>query len=115
MFKPGDKIMVSHRKLFPNDQQRYFTGLVDAYEHGLVKATGHSWAREPNMGEVVRKEGMRTKIFSLTAGTVMAYHLPDSVDMSHLRFEALAWEVIVTDGNYRMDLAEYVHGGELHA
>ena len=47
ILQPGDKILVTHRRLFTDDAPRLFLGVVDHYEDGLILVTGHSWIRSP--------------------------------------------------------------------
>jgi len=46
ILQEGDKIMVVHRRLFENDKARYFIGIVDGYENGIIKVSGHTWIKE---------------------------------------------------------------------
>jgi hypothetical protein len=83
----GNKLLIVHRRLFENDSPRFFIGTLDGFEDGIAKVTGHSWIRDSFTGAVFRKEGKRTKIFSIIAGTVLTYQLPDSLDLSTIRFD----------------------------
>ena len=103
----GAKLLVCHRRLFREDQPRFFAGVVKASESGLVKATGYSWTRDPAHG-FRRKEGERTKIVALNSGMIIAYELPMEISIEKLRIEQLGGHaVVLTDGaEFRMDLAE---------
>jgi hypothetical protein len=73
ILKEGDKILVGHRRLFDKDAVRFFIGQVEAFEAGLVKTTGHSYVRDAMGGQVVEKAEQRTKILSLSSGTLIVY------------------------------------------
>jgi hypothetical protein len=108
MLNTGDKILVSHRRLFDEDQPRYFVGEVVGYDAGVVMVSGYSWVREPFSGGCSRKDDRRTKVLSLTSGSVLAYRLPESLDVGELRIElADEHSLTLTDGQaFRMDLTE---------
>ena len=104
----GDKLLVVHRRLFAGDAVRFFTCTVKEYEDGIARVTGHTWIRDPVGGNMLRKDDESTKIVALSAGSVMAYVLPLSADMSTLTFEVDdrggLW---LTDGaGFKMDLRE---------
>ena len=76
LLNEGDKILVAHRRLFARDEARFFLGRVDAYEAGVVKVTGHSYVRDMFAGKMLEKAELRTKLLSLSSGTLMVYLLP---------------------------------------
>ncbi|MBI3542488.1 MAG: hypothetical protein HY075_04345 [Deltaproteobacteria bacterium] len=111
ILEPGLKVMIVHRRLFETDHHRFFTGVVDAYEQGIVKVMGNSWIYDVFTGEPKRKEGKRTKIFSIASGTVMLYELPETAQMDSLAFEFdKDRRLILCDGRHlRLDLTESGH------
>ena len=103
----GSKVLVSHRRLFESDQSRYFIGVVEGYEHGVARVSGHTWTRESYRGTVCRKNGIRTKIIALASGTVIVYQLPTGVNMEALVFEHEGTRMYLRDGGtFEMDLTE---------
>ena len=50
MLEAGNKLLVAHRRMFESEQPRYFVGEVVAYDSGIVKLAGYSFARD-NMSE----------------------------------------------------------------
>lgn len=107
LIEPGSKLLVCHRRLFAEDQSRFFVGTVEGSEEALVKVTGFSWMRDPRHG-FVRKNDRCTKIISLGSGAVIVYELPGEVLVEDLRIEQPGgYAVTMTDGRkFRMDLAE---------
>ena len=107
----GDKILAVHRRLFREDQPRYFTGVVDRCEDGLALVTGHSWVREPVSGEILRKPDRRQKLISLNSGTLILYRLDRRVRMENLEMRhGPTNEVVLSDGaELAVDLTERAH------
>jgi len=104
----GDKLLVVHRRLFAGDAVRFFTCKVEEYEDGIVRVSGHTWIRDPVGGRMLRKQDESTKIVALSAGSIMAYVLPQSADMSTLTFEVdERGGLWLSDGaGFKMDLRE---------
>ena len=74
----GDKVLVVQRRLFQEDEPRYFVGTVDAYDTGVALVTGRTWARDRVSAVMVEKDDVRTKIIPLSSGTFLGYRLPQS-------------------------------------
>jgi hypothetical protein len=111
LLNESDLVLVAHRRLFEKDETRFFVGRVDAYEAGIIKATGYSFIKDVMGGRVVRKEEARTKLVSLLSGTVLVYQLPAEAQLENIEF---IWEdnnqLQVTDGKlFSIDLAEGPH------
>jgi hypothetical protein len=114
ILKEGDKLLVAHRRLFETDECRFFVGCVDAYENGIVKATGRSFVRVVAGGRVIEKPEERTKILSLSSGTLMVYQLPESLPLEAVKFKAADSRLWLTDGkDFTMDLAESPRNGQV--
>jgi hypothetical protein len=114
MLKEGDKVMVAHRRLFPGDVAHYFIGRVDAYDCGVVKVTGHSYIRDLVTGRMIEKMEPRTKILSLTSGTLLVYQLPDSTVLEQVTFNWEEGRLVVSDGQqFTMNLGEFTHRGHV--
>ena len=112
ILQKGDCLMVVHRRLFPNDTVRFFTCEVDEYENGLVRVTGHSWVRDTIGGRTIRKDEKRTKMLSLSSGTLIVYRLPAEARIATLGFEedgqGGTW--LIDGAGFRMDLREHWAG-----
>ena len=108
LLSEGDKVLVAHRRLFPEDLPRFFTGTVMVYVDGVMKVSGHTWIREPMHGIVIRKPDKRTKIFSVMSGTLFVYELPYSCSVDSLEMEHDDdGELWLVDGKgLRMNLSE---------
>ena len=109
LIEKGEKLLVAHRRLYESDIERYFLGVVDAYDQGLVRVTGYTWQHDIVHGRLVRKEDKRCKIFSLTAGNLISYVLPAHVDTAMLRIEQHKQHLLLTDGNtVTLDISDRV-------
>ncbi len=108
ILQEGDKILVAHRRLFENDKSRYFVGVVDGYESGIIKVSGYTWTKEQFGGNFVKKSDRRTKILSISSGTLMIYELPQILDLNTLQLKHVkdGQDFLMDNSNFRMDLAE---------
>lgn len=103
----NDKMLISHRRLFKEDASRFFTGIVEAYQDGLVRLSGYSWQHSMIQSEVVKKEDKRTKIISLSSGMFICYQLPFTVEMEQLHLTYQKQGYSLSDGkDFTMDLTE---------
>lgn len=109
MLKPGDKLLIAHRRLFEEDQPRFFVGRVVAYADGIAKVAGHAWVKERVRGDFGRKPDERIKFVPLTSGSVMAYELPAAVDLARLVMRSTKLGLVFTDdAGFTMDLTDRV-------
>jgi len=111
ILQPGSKVLIVHRRLFREDQPRYFVGQIEEYENGIVSVTGFTWIRDPFKGTLLKKQDLRTKIVSLSSGTFLVYRLATDVDLTQLTIESDGCSnVCLTDGReLSIDLTENVH------
>lgn len=105
----GTKLFISHRRLFKDDQPRFFFGVTDHYSDGIAKVTGYTWTRDPTHG-FQKKHDCRTKIVALTSGTLIIYEISEETDIDNLRIDQPdAHTVLATDGSsFKMDLSERI-------
>ena len=110
VLKAGNRILVVHRRLFEGDIARFFLGVVDAYEAGLARVTGFTFVREALEGKVLRKPEARTKILSLSSGTLIVYSLPDDLAIENVHIRAGDGKLVLTDGgSFDINLAEHTY------
>ncbi len=106
----GDLLLVVHRRLFERDSSRFFVGNVETYEDGIVRVTGYTFVRDPVGGTVSRKNDIRTKLFSLSSGTLIVYLLPRELKLDSVQLASEDATLTLTCGDeYRMDLSEWAH------
>lgn len=114
LLSPNESIFVAHRRLFEKDTARFFVGRVDAYDAGIVRATGHTYVRDNMSGAMLEKAETRTKLFSVASGTLIFYVLPTNVNLSELRFVDDDGRLSLLDGKgFSMNLSDSVRGGQV--
>ena len=110
LLQSEDKLLVVHRRLFERDGSRFFIGRVEDFDAGIVRVAGYTFVRDPVGGTVSRKNDVRTKLFSLSSGTLMVYVLPRDLDLTSARLVADEASLTLTAGSsFRMDLSEWAH------
>jgi hypothetical protein len=103
----GDKLLVSHRRLFQGDEVRYFVGRVTGHEGGVIKLVGHTYLRDFTSGLVTKKDEVSTKLYSLSSGTILVYQLPADTQLDRIIFEGTDGHLLVTDGaSLELNLSE---------
>lgn len=112
ILESGNNILIAHRRIFEGDLSRYFIGIVDGYEAGIVRATGYSWSVDCLRGEMHKKSDWRTKILSITSGTLIVYQLPQELDIEQVDIQHVKHgSTILSDGgNFSMDLSDRISG-----
>ncbi len=82
--QPGDKVLLSHRRMFTNDKSRFFVGTVVGFNenNGLLKVAGFSMSQPIGTSHFSKKTNLNTKIVSLTSGSLIAYQLPEKIDVA---------------------------------
>lgn len=109
--KQGDVLLIVHRRMFDGDESRYFVGEIDANNDVLVQVTGYTWSKDPTTNIFIKKDGERTKIFSLSSGTFIVYKLKNNCDCGSLEIvHGSKNDVLLVDKNGTiMDLTEKHH------
>ncbi len=107
----GNRLLICHRRLFNDDHSRYFIGVAEAYESGMVKMSGYTWLRDHINGTFQTRQDLRTKIMSLSSGTLICYLLPDEFDPNDALFEQLGNHIWLVDksSQFKMELTEGVY------
>ena len=107
MLESGDLLLICYRRLFSNDENRFFLGKVDDYQAGIVKITGHSFLRDSVTGKMAEKSDLATKILSISSGSLIVYQLPSTLVLADLRFEQKMMQLILLDDHgFSLDLTE---------
>ncbi|MDX1952433.1 MAG: hypothetical protein SFY81_09620 [Verrucomicrobiota bacterium] len=107
ILKPGEKIHVIHRRNYDKDQHRHFIGVVDAYEGGIARVSGHTYTVDTTTFKFLRRPELRTRIIAL-ASDVLINIIPTSVDLEKITYRQEKKAVRVTDGSdWHLDLSEF--------
>jgi len=108
VIKPGDKILIVHRRLFEKDNTRFFIGGVEEYDGRLAKVTGFTFSQDLGTGHVHKKADPRTKIVAIGSGTVLAYLLTGDPQIDKLQFVHTGSKLsLIDDAGFKMDLTEH--------
>ena len=103
----GAKILVLHRRMFDGDPGRFFAGVVEGYEAGIVRMCGHTWIHDEFQGLFLRRSDERTWVLSLASSAFLLCVLPSTADLDSLRFSLENGDLFVGDARgWRMELSE---------
>jgi hypothetical protein len=109
ILSPGEKIHVIHRRQLEKEVHRHFVGVVDAYENGVARVSGHVYTVDITKLKFFRRPEPRTRIISLLSGDAFVNVLPASVDLEKVIYHQESKGVRVTDGSdWHLDISEYV-------
>lgn len=110
VLETGSCVLVVHRRLFERDDNRLFVGQIESMDCGVIRTTGYSFIRDIMEGTVRRKSESRTKLLSLTSGTLIVYVLPLDFDLNQAEVCCKETEMWLTDGSeFSMNLSEWTH------
>ena len=101
ILKPGEKLHVIHRRKFEREAHRHFVGVVEAYENGLARVTGHIYTVDVVKFSFFRRAEKRTRIISLVSGDVLVNVLPNTVKLEEITYKQEKKAVRVTDGRWQ--------------
>lgn len=108
ILEKGEKIHVIHRRHFDKDPHRHFLGVVDAYENGIARVTGHMFTVDPIKFAYFRRPDTRTRIIALYSGDVLVNVVPASVDLEKVIYKHERKSVRVTDGaNWNLEISDF--------
>lgn len=108
ILQKGEKIHVIHRRHLDKEPQRHFVGVVDDYEYGVARVTGHMFAVDPVKAVFFRRPELRTRIISLQSGEALVNVLPPSVNLDNIVYKTEQKSLRVTDGaDWHMDISDF--------
>jgi len=108
ILEKGEKIHVIHRRHFDREPHRHFLGVVDAYELGIARVTGHIFTVDSAKLAFFRRPDVRTRIVSLHSGDVLVNIVPASVDLEKVVYKSEKKSVRVTDGEgWNLEISDF--------
>ena len=108
ILQKGEKIHVIHRRYMEKDPHRHFIGVVDFYEDGLARVTGHIFAVDSTKFVFFRRPEVRTRIVSLHSGDLLINIVPPSVDLEKVTYKQEKKSLRVTDGSgWYMEISDF--------
>ena len=103
----GEKIHVLHRRQIDSEPHRHFVGVVDEYEGGVLRMTGHLYVVDKSTFQFVRRPELRTRIVSVVSGEIIVNVLPPQTALEKVVYKLEGAAVRVTDGTeWHLDLSE---------
>jgi hypothetical protein len=104
---PGEKVFIMTRRLFREDFRRHFVGEVEELFGGTLRAHGYSFIYDEVLNDFVRREDLRTRLFSAIDAGLMIFVLPAEVVLADVRYEIRKGERLLTDGKaFNMNVSE---------
>lgn len=104
----GEKIHVIHRRHYEKDLHRHFIGVVEDYDQGVARVTGHVYTVDAVKFSFVKRPETRTRLVSIISGDVLVNVIPASVNLEKIVYRQVRKAVRVTDGgDWHLDLSEY--------
>ena len=109
MITTGEKIFVITRRLFEGDLRRHFVGEVRAATDFTIRVQGYAYVFDEGTKQFVRREELRTRIFSLIDASLVIQILPEEVCIEDLQY---VWDDnnrrLITDRKtFSMNISEF--------
>ncbi len=107
--RDGDHILVIDRKLFNDDNTRFFVGTVEEYDEGIVRLRGFPFHLSPYEVTGVERHGeQRTRVLAIS-GDVLLYLLPRESEIDKMQLRRSHKSLQMTDGAaVTIDLSEWL-------
>lgn len=105
----GDRVLIIDRKLFKDDNTRFFVGIIEAYDEVAVRVRGYPFHLNPYEVSGAERHGdERVRILSMTAGDLI-YVLPREMDTAKVHLRRSPKSLMLTDGEaFTVDLSEWL-------
>jgi hypothetical protein len=107
--RDGDHTLVIDRKLFHDDNTRFFVGVVEEYDDRVVRLRGFPFHLSPYEVTGVERHGeQRVRLLSIT-GDVLLYLLPREAEIDKMQLRRSPKSLQMTDGgSVTIDLSEWL-------
>jgi hypothetical protein len=107
--RESDRILVIDRKLFKDDNTRFFAGFIEEYDEVAMRVRGFPFHLSPYEVSGAERHGEeRVRIISMAAGDLI-YLLPRELECSRLQMRRSPKSLILSDGEeYSLDLSEWL-------
>ncbi len=107
--RDGDRVLMMDRRLFREDNSRFFVGIVEEYDDGVLRIRGFPFHLNPYEVTGSERHGEeRIRIVSLASGDQF-YLLPRDLDISKVSIRRSPKSLMLTDGSaLTLDLSEWL-------
>ena len=105
----GEKVYVITRRTFEGNLRRQFVGVVQAVTDFAMRVQGYAFVFDDVTKQFVRREDLRTRIFSLLDAGLVIHILPEETRLDDVQF---IWDEnnrrMITDRkNFSMNVSEF--------
>jgi len=109
ILKNGEKVFIIARRLFEKDLRRHFVGQVLESSDMTVRVSGYSFVYDDVNGDFMRREEVRTRIFSLTDAGYVINLLPGEAVLEDISYQTDDKnQRMITDGKtFQMNVSEF--------
>jgi len=103
----GEKVHLIQRRKLEKEPQRHFIGVVDAYQNGIIRVTGHIHTVDTATFKFFRRPESRTRIVSAASGELLINVLPPSVDLDKIVYKQEKKWLRISDGSgWHLEISE---------
>ncbi|MEZ4484783.1 MAG: hypothetical protein R2864_09340 [Syntrophotaleaceae bacterium] len=109
MLSKGEKLFVITRRQFEGDLRRHFVGEVQGTTEWAVRVQGYLFVYDNVNNVYVRREGERTRIFSLVDAGLVINLLPREAVLKDVRYRADEEDhlVLTDEKSFKLDINEF--------
>ena len=108
ILKPGDKLHIVTRRVFPDDIRRHFAGEVVGASGDLVELRGFTFVFHPGTSEYHKRPEVRSRILSPADSGHIVNRIPPEVAIASLEYRVVEDRLVVTDmGGFSLDINEF--------
>jgi hypothetical protein len=107
--RDGDKILVVDRKIFHDDNTRFFVGVVEEYDDGVVRVRGYPFHLSPYEVTGIERHGEERVRVIAVSGDILLYLLPRETEVTKMQMRRSPKSLQMTDGGaVTLDLTEWL-------
>ncbi|HZO83323.1 MAG TPA: hypothetical protein VFB33_16635 [Candidatus Binataceae bacterium] len=107
--RDGDKVLVIDRKLFHDDNTRFFVGVVEEYDDGVVRVRGYPFHLSPYEVTGIERHGEERVRVIAVSGDILLYLLPRETEITKMQMRRSPKSLQMTDGGeVTVDLTEWL-------
>ena len=85
--RDGDNILIIDRKLFHDDNTRFFVGVVEEYDDGVVRLRGFPFHLSPYEVTGIERHGEERVRVLAVSGDVLVYMLPRETELEKMQLQ----------------------------
>ena len=105
----GEKIHLIVRRRFDTDLRRHFVGEVKQVSEFLARVAGYTFVFDANAGSLVKRPGLRVRLFSLIGEGNIINVIPESANLDKVAYKmSREGRLVVTDDeSFSLDVNEF--------